>query len=84
MFESTGRAREVNFFAVCILAGLLVACSGGGRSEGCTHFDPVRNPNFPPCVSGTSPASTKAFKVDAARSNGITGMAGRMRNVFGQ
>lgn len=84
MFENTGRARKVNVFAICILAGLLVACSSGGRSEGCTHFDFVRNPNFPPCVSSTSPATTKAFKVEAASGNGITDMARRMRNVLAQ
>lgn len=60
MFENTGLARKVKFFAVGILAVLLAAC-GGGSDQGCTTLDPARNPNLPSCAPSTTPATSAAL-----------------------
>src|SRR4051794_28994621 len=55
MLEWTSLTKKAKFFAVGMLAGLLVACGGGGGA-GCTKADPSRKPNLPSC-GGSSPAT---------------------------
>lgn len=52
MSEDIGRARKVKIFTAGILAGLLVACSGGGGvNDECKTLDPARP--LPGCTSNT-------------------------------
>ena len=49
--------KRVQFLAIGILAGSLLACGGGEIDQGCTNLDPARNPNLPSCAPGTSPTT---------------------------
>lgn len=74
MFENTRLARKVKFFAVSILAGLLVACGGGG-SDGCATLDPARNPNLPSCAPSTASTTSPALaslKLSLTNASGAT------------